>query len=587
MFNPDKLKEIERKRKEWEEGPLKKAVSRFSMLKEAPTSFYTPRDIEDFDFLEDVGFPGEYPFTAGTYPTEPLPGLSKLAALVDREGGGGGGQVRASIYSGYGAPEDTRDYYKLMQSRGGRGGPNLAFDLPTQCGFDSDNPLVEGEVGRVGVSVDTLRDFEVIYEPFQGNLNLDRIASNFTINAPAVYVIGLYAALAGNRGVPLESLRSTPQNDILKEFVARGTYIFPPGPSLRLFRDSLVFMRKYMPNVNVTSIGGYHIREAGATREQDLAFSMVIAVEYLKTGVNAGLDVDSFAPMFTFNAFGGSVELLKEVAFQRAARRMYARILKEKFGAKNPRSMLIRQQRTAHTGPSAYTRQRPLNNLIRGVVGGIAGALSGGVPATHPPYDEPLGLGWSMEARQLMEDSTRILLVESKLMDVSDPLAGSYYVEKMTNDIEEEAWKEFNKIEEMGGAVAAIENAYMQKEIARSAHARQRRIEHGEDLMVGVNCFTGESELEVTPNRLVPHPYDPEKREQAEELQIKNLREVKRKRDDKQVAALLKELKAAAEKEDENVMPAVIECCKSYATVQEVCDVFREVFGEYNQQAEI
>ncbi len=592
MFSEEQLKEIERQKKEWEEGPLKKAVDRFPMLSEPPTRFYTPLDVKNFDFLKNVGFPGVYPYTAGAYPTESLAGISKFAAVADKLGGGmaggqtggGGGLVRAALYSGYGAPEDTRDYYKLMQSRGSQAGPNLAFDLPTQCGYDSDNPIVRGEVGRVGVSVDTLRDFEVIYEPFQEQLNLDKIASNFTINAPAGFVFSLYIALAQKRGIALDRLRATPQNDILKEFIARGTYIFPPRPSLRLFRDFLTFINKHMPRVNITSIGGYHMREAGATREQDLAFSMANAAEYLRAGVGAGLDVDAFASQFTFNAFGGSIELLKEVAFQRAARRMYAAILKEKFGAKNPRSMLIRQPIAAHTGPSAYTAQRPLNNLVRAVVGAIAGAFSGGMPAPYPPYDEPLGLGWSLEARQLMEDAGRILVCEAKLLDVSDPLGGSYYIEALTDEIEGAAWAEFNKIEEMGGAVAAIESGYMQREIARSAYERQRRIERGEDLMVGINCFTGEEELNVTTNRLVPHPYDPDKRDQAEAQQIANLTKVKRGRDGALVSDLLKKLQAAAKKEEENLMPHFIECAAAYCTIEEVCGVLKEVFGEYSQR---
>ncbi|MEM2125918.1 MAG: methylmalonyl-CoA mutase family protein [Candidatus Methanosuratincola sp.] len=568
------IEKIKQKRKEWEEKVLRPALDRFG-LKEPPTKFYTPADIEGFDFLTKVGFPGQYPFTAHTYPTSPY-------IPAPRRGlPGATGLVRAATYSGYGTAEDTRDYYLEMQKRGQRRGPNLAFDLPTQCGFDSDNPLVRGEVGKTGVAVDTLRDFEVIYEPFRGDLELDRIASNFTINGPCNIIVAMYFALAQKRGIPLDKLRATPQNDILKEFIARGTYIFPPRHSMRMFRDSLVFFTKHCPHVNITSIGGYHIRGAGATREQDLAFSMAILIAYLQEGVKAGLDVDSFAPRFTVNAFGGSMEFFKEIAFQRAARRMWAKILKEKFGAKNERSMLLRQPAGAHMGYENCTVQRPLNNLTRSVVGAIASALSGGLPIPMPPYDEPLGLGWSLEASQLSEDAFKILYYEAKLNEVIDPLAGSYYIEHLTDEIEEAAWKELEKIEAMGGAVAAIENGYMQREIAKSAYERQRRIESGEDLIVGVNCFTGETELEVQTTRLVPHPYDPIKREQAEERQIRNLAEVKRSRDNHAVAQLLRELKTKAEKEDENLIPHFIECAKAYVTEQEMCDVLREVFGEY------
>ncbi|MBE0416061.1 MAG: methylmalonyl-CoA mutase [Dehalococcoidia bacterium] len=494
----------------------------------------------------------------------------------------GGGLVRAAMYSGYGTPEDTRDYYIKAEAAG----PNIAFDLPTQCGYDSDNPMVRGEVGRVGVSVDTLRDFEVIYEAFTDGKNIDRIASNFTINAPANIIIALYLALADKRGIPYNKLRATPQNDILKEFIARGTYIFPPRPAVhRMFRDSLVFLTKNCPNVNITSIGGYHIRGAGCTREQDLAFSMAIGITYLQTGIDAGLEIDSFAPQFTFNAFGGSMEFFKEIAFQRAARRMWAKIMKGRFGAKNPKSMIIRMPLGAHMGLENTTAQRPLNNLTRSVVGGIACALSGGAPVAAPPYDEPLGLGWSLEAQQLSRDAMMVLLLEAKLCEVVDPFAGSYYIESLTDEIEEAGWKELERVEAMGGAVAAVANGYMYREVARSAYERQRRIETGEDLVVGVNCCLGENELEVIPARMVPHPYDPVKREQAEEKQVANLKEVKRTRDNREVARLLRELKEAAKKEEENLIPHFIECAKAYVTEQEMCDVLREIFGEYQPVA--
>ena len=575
----EQIEEIRKGKQEWEEKVLKPALDRFG-LKESPTKFYSPADLGDFDFLTKVNFPGQYPFTAGTYAMAPTMPVPRKGSPIPS------GLVRASMYSGYGTAEDTRDYYKLMQTRGQRRGPNLAFDLPTQCGYDSDNPSVRGDVGKTGVCVDTLRDFEVIYEPFQGELDLDRIASNFTINAPSNIITAMYFALAEKRGIPLDKLRATPQNDILKEFIARGTYIFPPKPSMRMVRDSIVFLTQNCPHVNINQLGGYHIRGAGATREQDLAFSMAILTAYLREGVNAGLDVDSFAPRFTVNAFGGSLEFFKEIAFQRAARRMWARILKERFGAKKERSMLLRQAGVhANMGNENCTVQRPLNNITRSIVGAMASAFSDGLPIPYPPYDEPLGLGWSLEASQLAEDALKILLYEAKLTEIRDPLAGSYYVESLTDEIEEAAWKEAGKIEDMGGAVAAIENGYMQREIANSAYERQKRIESGEDPIVGVNCFVGEEELEVETTRLVPHPYDPVRREQAEEKQIRSLSEVKKNRDNRAVAQLLTELKDKATKEDENLIPHFIECAKAYVSVQEMCDVLREVFGEYQPVA--
>ncbi|HSR13356.1 MAG TPA: methylmalonyl-CoA mutase family protein, partial [Thermodesulfobacteriota bacterium] len=524
MEEKDSLKKIRDEKEKWEEKTLKPALQRFK-LKEAPTRFYSPLDGgEDFDFMKKVGFPGQYPFTAGTFPTFPYKTGERGSGSIAQAPG----LVRAGRYSGYGSAEDTRDYYLHMKSLGQKAGPNIAFDLPTQCGYDSDNPMAAGEVGRVGVAVDTLRDMEIIFEAFSGENDIDRTASNFTINAPANIIMSMYVALADNRRIPRDKLRATPQNEILKEYIARGTYIFPPRHAMRMFRDSLVFFCKNLPNVNITSMGGFHIREAGATREQDLAFSMAIGAEYLKEGVSAGLKVDDFAPRFSFNAFGGSMEFFKEIAFHRAARRMWARVLKEKFGAKNERSMLLRMASTAHCGRVNCTVQRPLNNLARAIVGGIAAALAGGPPNCNPPFDEPLGLGWSLEAIQLSEDAARILQNEAHLTDVMDPLAGSYFVESLTDEIENAAWAEFNKIQSMGGVVKAIESGYLQREVARSAYERQKRLEEGKDAIVGVNCYTGESELEVQTTRLVPHPYDPERRDNAEKVQIERLKEVKR-----------------------------------------------------------
>ena len=495
-----------------------------------------------------------------------------------------GGLKRSGQYSGYGTPEDTRDYYKEMAKLSWTGGPNLAFDLPTQCGYDSDNEMVEGEVGKVGVAVDTLRDLEVICEAFTGENDLDKVATNMTINAPANILIAMYVALAEKRGIPMAKLKGTPQNDTLKEFVSRGTYIFPPRPSMRMFRDSAVFITKNLPGLNITSFTGYHIREGGATREQELAFNMAIGIAYLQEGVNAGLDIDAFAPKFTGGP-GGSMEFFKEIALHRAVRRMWAKILKERFGAKKEDSMRFRCPMTASIGCSSTTKQRALNNLTRSVVGAIAGVLSGGPPVAFPPYDEPLGLGWSLEARQLAEDATRILMYETGMCDVMDPLAGSYYVESLTNEIEEAGWNGIEKIEEMGGAVAAIESGYMQRETARSAAERQARIERREDLIVGVNCFTEEYELDVTTSKIIEHPYSEEKRYQAEKLQKANLAEVKRTRNNREVIRLLSELEGAAKKEEENLFPLFIELAKEYATVQEQCDVLRDVFGEWQTDA--
>ena len=581
MSHNDSMKKVREEKEKWEGKTLKPALQRFK-LKESPTRFYSPLDAgEGFEFLEKVGFPGQYPFTAGTFPTFPYRTGERGSGSIAQAPG----LARAGRYSGYGSAEDTRDYYLHMKKLGQKAGPNIAFDLPTQIGYDSDNPLSTGEVGKVGVAVDTLRDMEIIFEAFSGETDIDRTASNFTINAPANIIMAMYLALADQRGISWDKLRATPQNEILKEYIARATYIFPPRHAMRMFRDSLVFFVKHVPNVNITSMGGFHIREAGATREQDLAYSMAIGAAYLQEGVNAGLDVDDFAPRFSFNAFGGSMDFFKEIAFHRAARRMWAKVVKEKFGAKNERSMLLRMAATAHCGRVNCSAKRPLNNLTRSIVGGIAAALSGGPPNCNPPFDEPLGLGWSLEAIQLSEDAARILQNEARLTDVMDPLAGSYYVESLTDQIESAAWAEFDKIHSMGGVVKAIESGYLQREVARSAYERQKRLEEGQDFIIGVNCYTGESELEVQTTRLVAHPYDPERRENAEKVQIERLKGVKKSRDSRKVAELLKKLKGEAAREEVNLFPTLIECVKAYTTLQEMCDVLREVFGEYQPTA--
>ncbi|HDM76556.1 MAG TPA: methylmalonyl-CoA mutase [Deltaproteobacteria bacterium] len=576
------LEKISRAKKEWQDKVVKPKLKKYK-LEESPTRFYTPEDLEEFDFLEKVGYPGQYPFTAGNDPVPRWQAFAEAEAKAShRFEWGAAAPSGAGKYAGFGTPEDYRDYLVRMHEMGRKSGPNFAFDLPTQCGYDSDDPQAEGEVGRVGVAIDSLRDFEVVYEAYTGDLDIDKVSSNFTANAQAIVIIAMYAALAEKRGIPLEKLRGTPQNDILKEYVARGTYIYPPGPALRLFRDTLVFCTKHMPNFNITSIGGYHMREAGATREQDLAYSMAIGAAYLQTGIDAGLDIDSYAPHFSFNAFGGSMEFYKEIAFQRAARRMWATMLKERFGAKNPRSMMIRQMAGAHMGYINATLQRPLNNLTRAVIGGMADGMSGGIPlGAMPPWDEPLGLGHSLEAQQLGHDATRIMIYEAKLGEVLDPWAGSYFMESLTNEIENAAKEEFDKIEEMGGFVAAIENGYVQQGIARSAYEKQKKIENLEEFIVGVNCFAGPHELNVMTERSVDEVYSAELLATAGQRKCESLALLKKERNDKDVARTLKDLKSAAGKEEENLMPYIIECVKVYATLQEICDVMRDVFGEY------
>ncbi len=579
--NSNPMEKFETAETQWKQNILDKRLKRFNLSK-SPTRFYSPLANKNSDFLENVGFPGQYPFTAGSNPFDFWRAYAEDAAKMGyRPDWGGAGGV--GKYGGFGTAEDYRDYLIRMHAMGRTGGPNMAFDLVTQCGYDSDSDYAEGEVGRVGVAIDSFRDFATIYEPYTGDLGIDKVPSNFTINAPAAIIIAMYAILADKRGIPLDKLRGTPQNDILKEFIARGTYIYPPEQSLRLFRDICVFCTRHMPKLNINSIGGYHIREAGATREQDLAFSMANAAAYIQAGIAGGLDVDSFAPKQTFNAFGGSMEIYQEIALQRAARRIYARMLKERFKAKNPRSMMIRQPITAHIGCVSTTLQRPLNNLTRAVVGGMAAGMSGGMPGVFPPYDEPLGLGHSQEAVQLQLDATRILIYEAKVADVNDPWAGSYFMESLTDDIEARATAEMEKIEKMGGAVAAIESGYMQKAVSKSAYEKQKQIERQEEFVVGVNCFNDDNEISVNVNREVEASYDPELLKSAEDRQQQKLKKLKRQRNSKAVSSALSALKAHAKDESVNLMVDICECVRNDVTLQEMCDVLREVFGEFQQ----
>jgi len=457
----------------------------------------------------------------------------------------------------------------------------VAFDLPTQCGYDSDDPISRGEVGKVGIAVDTLRDFEVLYEFLDGVATLDQTASNFTINAPCNIILAMYIAVAEKKGIDPAKLRGTPQNDILKEFIARGTYIFPPEPSMRMVRDTITYCNKSLPLLNPISICGYHIREAGATAAQTMAFTFSDAIAYVQLGLDAGLDVDEFVRRFTFLGFSGSMDFFVEIARARAARRIWAKIMKERFKAKNPKSWIISGLGSAMDGRYCCTTQRPLNNLSRGIIMGVAATLSGGQPSGGVAYDEPLGLGHSYEATQLSLDAARIMRYEAKLGQVIDPLSGSYYVESLTDQVEAETREIMDKIESMGGAVEAIKSGWMQQAVARNAYQFQREVETGQRVVVGVNRFTGDNELEVTTSRLVPHPYDPKKREDAEERQLANLAKVKKERDNQTVQSTLKDLHKAAKDEQENLMPYFLDCVKAYATVGEMCNVLRDVFGEW------
>lgn len=569
MEPADEVKRIEARRAEWEAGSLRRSLEKCGIDK-SPLRMYTPLDRNgDWTFLEKVGFPGEYPFTAGTFAT------TTLEAEKTRR--------RHSVYAGYGTAEDTKEYMRLLASHGFgvRKKPTFAFSLPTQCGYASDDPMARGEVGKVGVSIDTLRDMEVLFADYTGEDDLDKIQSTFTINSTANILLAMYIALAEKRGISPDKLNLHLQNDILKEFVARGTYIFPVKPSLRMVRDTVVYCTKYMPLSRPITFCGDHMREAGASAAQTLGFAFSNAIAYVQTFIDAGLDVDDFGPRLAFLYFKGSIDVYGEIALQRAARRMWAKIMREKFGAKNVESWRLRTDWGITMKYSDTTKQRPLNNLARAVVCGAASLMAGCDCDARPPFDEPLGLGHSLEALQLKRDAERILKYEAKLGDVIDPFAGSYFMESLTDELEAEAWDIIEKIESMGGAVAAIENGYMQQEITKSAYKEQKALETGERVLVGVNKFLGEEELEVTIARTLAHPYDPRTRAAAEKKQLANLRKAKRQRDNRRLNQSLRDLKEAAKDKRTNLIPPIIEAVKAYATIGEICGALKEVFGEY------
>jgi methylmalonyl-CoA mutase N-terminal domain/subunit len=558
MFDAQKMEELEKRQKDWKSECLQKSLDKIKMKADHfPKQFYSPLDIRDFDPGRDLGFPGDYPFTMATHPTA-IPAEFLVGARAR--------------YSGFGTPEDTRDHFKFLVSKGFTG-PSVAFDLPTQIGYDSDHPLAVGEVGKIGVACCTLRDLEVIFDAFQG-LPMENLRTSFTCNAQTVVVLAMYVALAQKKGVPLDKLTGTTQNDILKEYVARGTYIFPPGPSLRLVADTLVYGTKFLPRFNVMSISSYHIREAGASAPQELAFMFANAIAYIEAGLKAGLQVDDFAPRLSYLGGCGS-HFFQEVAKFRAARRIYAKLMKKRFGAKDPDSMRLRYPsgNAAHT----FTVKKPLNNVVRATVQAMStllgGCMGGGFAV---PYDEALGL-YTERSRKIADDTPRILRMEARLGDMIDPLAGSYYVEYLTNQVEEEVWKILEKIDSMGGAVKAIEKGYMQQEIARNAYQIQQDLEVGKRVIVGVNKFVEEEEpVEGAMG------FDPT----VEERQLANLAKIKKERDNQKAKTALDQIRKAAEGK-ENLMGPVIEAVKLQTTMGEICKVLREVFGEYQPYTQL
>lgn len=558
MFEKDKLKDVkmgfaafeESTEKSLEKRPERQAAF-MSGSGDEVNRLYTPADVENVEYMEELGFPGEFPYTRGVQPTMYRGRLWTMR-----------------MYAGFATAEESNKRYKLLLEQGGSG-LSVAFDLPTQIGYDSDHSLAEGEVGKVGVAIDSLRDMEILFD----GIPLDKVSTSMTINAPASVLLAMYIAVAEKQGVSMDKLRGTIQNDILKEYIARGTYIFPTEPSMRLITNIFEYCSKNVPKWNTISISGYHIREAGSTAAQEVGFTLADGIAYVEAAIAAGLDVDSFAPRLSF-FFNAHNDLLEEVAKFRAARRLWAKIMKERFDARNPKSMMLKFH--TQTGGSTLTAQQPDNNIVRVAIQTLAAVL-GGTQSLHTnSRDEALALPTEDSVRIALR-TQQIVAHESGVTNTVDPLAGSYFIESKTKAIEEEALAYIKRIDDLGGAPKAIDNGYIQQEIMDAAYRAQKDIETGKAIVVGVNKFKIEEE---PPKDLLRVDLS------VGEGQKKKLQVLKAERDNASVEQKLSALRRACEG-DANVMPFILDAVKAYATLGEICGVMREVFGEYQQSVRI
>ncbi|WP_435125245.1 acyl-CoA mutase large subunit family protein [Halobaculum sp. D14] len=554
MFDPDDLAEIREAKREWEAETLSPTLDRFGEREEQFTTdtggqdvdrLYTPEDVADVDYEEDVGFPGEEPYTRGVYPT-----MHRGRLWTMRQ------------YAGMGTAAETNERFNYLIDQGSSG-LSMAFDLPTQMGYDSDAAMAAGEVGKSGVAIDSLQDFERVFD----GIPLDEVSTSMTINAPASVLLAMYVAVGDRQGVDREALRGTIQNDIMKEYIARNLYIYPPEESMRLITDIFEFCTAEVPNFNTISISGYHIREAGSTAAQEVAFTLGNGIEYVQAAIDAGLDVDEFAPQLSF-FFNAHNNILEEVAKFRAARRMWAKIMEERFGAENPKSKQLKFH--TQTAGSTLTAQQIENNVVRVAYQALAAVL-GGTQSLHTNgKDEALSLPTEQSVRTALR-TQQILAHESGAADTIDPLAGSYYVESLTDGVEEEAFGILDEIDERGGMLDAVKSQWVQRQIQDTAFERQREIEEGERVIVGVNEFEVDDEPQVDLESVS---------EEEEQAQVERLEELRQSRDTEAVDSALDALREAA-RGDDNVMPYIVDAVKAYATVGEICGVFREEFGEY------
>jgi methylmalonyl-CoA mutase N-terminal domain/subunit len=554
MSERDKTKALEEDFERWSEGVEEKVKKRperktdFFNTSGVPIKrLYTPLDLKDWDYGSQLGFAGEFPFTRGVQPT-----MYRGRHWTMRQ------------YAGFASAEESNRRYKFLLEQG-QTGLSVAFDLPTQIGYDSDHEMAMGEVGKVGVAIDSLQDMETLF----GDIPLDQVSTSMTINAPAAILLAMYIAVAEEQGIGPEKLRGTIQNDILKEYSSRGTYIFPPRPSMRIVTDIFAYGSEQIPQWNTISISGYHMREAGSTAVQEVAFTLANGIAYVQAALEAGLDVDKFGPRLSF-FFNAHLDFFEEVAKYRAARRLWAKVMKERFGAKDPRAMMIRFH--TQTAGCSLTAQQPKNNIVRVAFQAMAAVL-GGTQSLHTnSMDEALCLP-SQEAVQVALRTQQIVAHETGVCDTVDPLGGSYYVESLTQEIYDRAEAYIQKIDEMGGATAAIEKGYIQKEIQDSAYQYQREIEKNERVVVGLNRFQVEEERPSDLLRVDPA---------VRISQIDKLKKLKSNRDGDKVKETLAELKQTAEGQG-NLMFPILEAVKAYATLGEICDTLREVFGEYQQ----
>lgn len=538
--------------KEWEDNVLNKSISRFPERKENFTNHggdEVPRlalpDSIDEEYLDNQGFPGQYPFTRGVQPT-----MYRGRFWTMRQ------------YAGFSNAEESNKRYRYLLDQGTTG-LSIAFDLPTQIGYDSDDPMSIGEVGKVGVAIDSLADMETLFN----SIPLDKVSTSMTINSPAAVLLAMYVAIGEKQGVPADKLKGTIQNDVLKEYVARGTYIFPPKPSLRLITNIFQWCSENMPVFNTISISGYHIREAGSTAVQEVAFTLANACTYVQTALEAGLEIDAFARRLAF-FFNASSDLLEEVAKFRAARRLWARIMKERFGAKKPASQMLRFH--TQTAGNTLAAQQVDNNIVRVTLQALSAVL-GGTQSLHTnSRDEALSLPTEEAVRTALR-TQQVIAHESGVANTVDPFAGSYYIEALTDKIEQEASALMEEVDKAGGVVACIENGFIQRRIEGSAYDYQQEVERGDRIIVGVNKFQVDENIKPPLLRI-----DPE----VEKKQVDSLTAVKKNRDSKKVQASLDHLRTAAQGND-NLMPVILEAVKEYASLGEICNVLRDVFGEY------